>query len=157
MLIWQINFCSITVFCIKVSSCQRNSLCIAWTWLYSMHTFSTRNIQTAKRMHWHFRIELVKHMLSNAQQQWQGIVPVPDAVDCPLCLVDKHFIESVPGQERGRKKHPSYACFVCNVSKEALSDAGFVESYKSKKYTSYWCSICKCALCMDPCFRLYHT
>ena len=26
-----------------------------------------------------------------------------------------------------------------------------------KKYTSYWCSICKCALCIDPCFRLYHT
>ena len=20
-----------------------------------------------------------------------------------------------------------------------------------------WCSICKCALCIDPCFRLYHT
>ena len=30
-------------------------------------------------------------------------------------------------------------------------------SYKPKKFTSYWCSICKCALCIDPCFRLYHT
>ena len=29
--------------------------------------------------------------------------------------------------------------------------------YKPKKYTSYWCSICKHALCIDPCFRLYHT
>ena len=29
--------------------------------------------------------------------------------------------------------------------------------YKPKKFTSYWCSICKCALCIDPCFRLYHT
>ena len=26
-----------------------------------------------------------------------------------------------------------------------------------KKFTSYWCSICKHALCIDPCFRLYHT
>ena len=26
-----------------------------------------------------------------------------------------------------------------------------------KKYTSYWCSKCKHALCIDPCFRLYHT
>ena len=25
------------------------------------------------------------------------------------------------------------------------------------QFTSYWCSICKCALCIDPCFRLYHT
>ena len=48
-------------------------------------------------------------------------------------------------------------CYVCNVSKEALSDAGFGDSYKPKKYASYWCSICKCALCIDPCFSLYHT
>ena len=34
-------------------------------------------------MHWQFRKELVKHMLSNAQQQPWGIVPVPDPVDCP--------------------------------------------------------------------------
>ena len=26
-----------------------------------------------------------------------------------------------------------------------------------KMYTPYWCSICKHALCIDPCFRLYHT
>ena len=42
-------------------------------------------------------------------------------------------------------------------AKEALPDAGFGDSYKPKKFTSYWCSICKCALCIDPCFRLYHT
>ena len=42
------QFYSTTVFCVKVSNGQRNSLCIAWTWLYSMHIFSTRNIQTAK-------------------------------------------------------------------------------------------------------------
>ena len=86
-----------------------------------------------------------------------GIVPVPDPVDSPLHLVDKHFIKPIPGQEGGRRKHSSCACFVGNVSKEALSDAGFGDSYKPKKYTSYWCSICKCALCIDPCFRLYHT
>ena len=105
-------------------------------------------------MHWQFRIELVKHMLSNAQQQPQGIVLVPDPVDCPLHLVDKHFIEPIPGQEGGSR---SRACFVCNVNKEALSDAGFGDSYKPKKYTSYWCPICKHALYIDPCFRLYHT
>ena len=108
-------------------------------------------------MHWQFRIELVKHMLSNAQKQPWGIVPVPDPVDCPLCLVNKHFIKSIPGQEEGRRKHPSCTCFICNVRKEALSDAAFGDSYKPKKYTSYWCSICKHALCIDPCFRLYHT
>ena len=31
------------------------------------------------------------------------------------------------------------------------------DSYKPKKFTSYLCSICKCALCIDPYFRLYHS
>ena len=78
-------------------------------------------------------------------------------MDSALCLVDKHSIEPISGQDRGRRKHASHACLICNVSKEALSDAGFGDSYKPKKYTSYWCPICKCALCIDPCFRLYHT
>ena len=62
----------------------------------------------------------------------RGFVPVPDPVDSPLHLVDKHFIEPMPGQEGGRRKHPSCACFVYNVSKEALSDAGLGDSYKPK-------------------------
>ena len=33
-------------------------------------------------------------------------MPVPDPVDSPLCLVDRHFIEPIPGQEGGRRKHP---------------------------------------------------
>ena len=95
-------------------------------------------------------------MLSNAQQPW-GIVPVPDPVDSPLHLVDRHFSEPIPGQELGRRKHQSHTCFVCNVSREALSDASLGDSYKPKKFTSYWCSICKCALWIDPCFKLHHT
>ena len=82
---------------------------------------------------------------------------VPDPVDVPLCLVDRHFIAPIPGQQGGRRKHLSCTCFICNVSREALSDAGLGDSYKTKKSTSYWCSICKCALCIHPCFRLYHT
>ena len=125
---------------------------------YTHCTYSSKEkYSDSKITHWQFRIQLVKHMLSNAQQQPWGIVPVPDPVDCSLCLVDKHFIEPIPGHERGKRKHPSCTCFICNVSKEALSDAGFGDSYKPKKYTSYWCSICKRVLCIDPCFRLYHT
>ena len=124
---------------------------------YTQCTHSRQEIFRQQKLHWQFRIELLNHMLSNAQQQPWGIVPVPDPVDCPFHLVDKHFIEPIPGQEGGRRKHPSHTCFICNVSKEALSDAGLGDSYKPKKYTSYWCPICKSALCIDPCFRLYHT
>ena len=129
----------------KVSNGQRNSLCIAWTWLYLIHTFSTRNIQTA-RMHWQFRTELVKHMLSNAWQQPWGIVPVPDPVDCPFCLVDKHFIEPMQGQEGGRRKHPRCACFICNMRKRHchMQVLGTVTNPKSTpltgvQYVSVYC------------------
>ena len=124
---------------------------------YTQCTHSPQEIFRQQTTHWQFSIELVKHMLSNAWQQPQEIVPVPDPVDCPLHLVYKHFIGPISGQEGARRKHPSHACFVCNVSKEALSYAGFGDNCKPKRFTSYWCPICKCALCIDPCFRLYHT
>ena len=74
---------------------------------YTQWTHSPQEIFRQQKMHWQFRIQLVKHMLSNAQQQPWGIVPVPDPVDCPIHLVDKHFIEPIPGQEGGRRKHPN--------------------------------------------------
>ena len=136
---------------------SKKFLCALLEHGYTQCTHSPQEIFREQKMHWQFRIELVKDMLSNALQQPWGIVLVPDPVDSSLCLVDKHFIEPILGQEWGRRKHPSCTCFVCNVRKEALSDAGFGDSYKPQKYTSYWCSICKHALCIDPCFRLYHT
>ena len=84
-------------------------------------------------------------------------MPAPDPVDCPLHLVDKQFIEPIPGQEGGRRKHPSHTCFVCNVSREALSDAGFGDSYKLKSTPLTGVQYVSNALCIDPCFRLYHT
>ena len=60
----------------------------------------------SKITHWQFRIQLVKHMLSNVWQQPWGIVPVTDS---PLCLAERHFIEPIPGQEGARTKHPSHS------------------------------------------------
>ena len=57
-------------------------------------------------------------------ENYHGELYQYQTLDCPLHLVDKHFIEPIPGQERGRRKNPSDACFVCNVGKEALSDVG---------------------------------
>ena len=83
--------------------------------------------------------------------QYQTLLTVPSA------WLINNLLSPYQAKNGDRRKHPSCTCFVCNVSKEALSDAGLGDSYKSKKYTSYWCSIYKHALCIDPCFRLYHT
>ena len=83
--------------------------------------------------------------------QFQTLLTLPSA-----WLIDT-LLSPIPGQERGRRCTQATLVFICNVSKEALSDAGLGDSYKPKKFTSSWCSICKRALCIDPCFRLYHT
>ena len=111
----------------------------------------------SKRMHWHFRIKLVKHVLSIASNCHRELYQYQTLLTVPSTWLINTLLSPIPSQEGGGRKHPSHACFVCNVSKEALSDAGFGDSYKPKKYASYWCSICKCALCIDPCFSLYHT
>ena len=121
-----------------------------------MHTFSTRNIQTAKKMHWQFRIELVKHMLSNAWQQPWGIVPLPDPLNCSLCWLINTLLS--PYQAKKGVGESIQAMLVSYVmSARGIVRCWFEDSYTPKKYTSYWCPICKCALCIDPCFRLYHT
>ena len=81
---------------------------VKWSKKFFMHCLNMvilnahilhKKYSDSKIMHWQFRIELVKHMLSNAWQQQWGIVPVPDLVDCPLHLVDKHFIKPIPGKK----------------------------------------------------------
>ena len=111
----------------------------------------------SKITHWQFRIELVKHMLSNAQQQPQGIVPVPDPVDCLICLVDKHFTEPIPGQEEGRRStQASLVLYVMSAKRHCqMLVLGTVTDPKCTPLTGD--QYVKCALCIDPCFRLYHT
>ena len=75
--------------------------CVKWSKKVFVHCLNMvilnahilhKKYSDSKKMHWQLRIKPVKHMLSNVQQQPQGIVQVPDPVDCPLYLVDKHFI-----------------------------------------------------------------
>ena len=125
--------------------------------ILNAHTLH-KKYSDSKIMHWQFRIQLVKHMLSNGGQQPWGIVPVPDPVDSPLSLVDRHFIEPIPGQEGGRRctQATLIVSYVMSAKRHCqMLVWGTVTN--PKKFTSSWCSICKRALCIDPCFRLYHT
>ena len=93
-------------------------------------------------------------MHNNSQRelcQFQTLLTVPSA-----WLID---ISLSPYQAKKGVGESTQAAVVLYVmlAKRTLSDAGLGDSYKPKKFTSYWCSICKHALCIDPCFRLYHT
>ena len=80
-------------------------------------------------------------------------LPVPDPVDCPLHLVDKHFIEPIPGQEGvGENTQAVPVSYVMSAKRHCQTLVlGTITNPKSTSLTG------NCALCIDPCFRLYHT
>ena len=59
--------------------------------------------------------------------QFQTLLTLPST-----WLIDT-LIAPITGQGGGRRKHPSCTCIVCNVSKEALSDAGLGGQFTNPK------------------------
>ena len=60
----------------------------------------------------------------------------------PARLTKRHFIEKIPAS--GKKAKPQKTCVVCQKS-------------GMKKETIYWCPDCQTGLCLDTCFKLFHT
>jgi len=59
----------------------------------------------------------------------------------PSRLLGRCFPDMVPGLS---KKKPTRRCVVCWANGK-------------RKESSYWCSNCEKALCVVPCFKVYHT
>jgi len=57
-------------------------------------------------------------------------------------LVERHFPERIPPTEK--KARPSKRCVVC---------------YKNnrRRETVFWCPECEAALCVEGCFKAFHT
>ncbi|GFU12240.1 uncharacterized protein NPIL_350091 [Nephila pilipes] len=55
--------------------------------------------------------------------------------DCPLRLTGRHFPDLVPSKRK---------CIVCSKA-------------KVRRETRYQCNECDVGLCVQPCFRKYHT
>ena len=100
-----------------------------------------------------FREALVLHLTSQHQSKathkGRKIVGNPSSR-----LLQRHFPSSIPPQEGAKKLNPTRACVVCNTPKGKRAEPG--ESRKRKE-TRYWCADCSVPLCIDPCFRRYHT
>ena len=84
-------------------------------------------------------------------------IPVP-IDNTPLRLSGRHFIsklESVPGS---KCKFPARKCSVCNFTTEQLNRLGHMGLKLQSKYSSYCCHTCSgIALCISPCFEIFHT
>ena len=86
-----------------------------------------------------FRRELVKQFVEASQctsNETRG--RKVQSADLLKRLTDRHFITHLPATPK--RLHAKKHCVVC-----------------LKRQTTYCCKQCKTALCVEPCFELYHT
>jgi hypothetical protein len=57
-------------------------------------------------------------------------------------LLERHFPERIPPTER--KSRPTKRCVVCYKKKR-------------RRETVFWCPDCVVGLCVEGCFKTYHT
>ena len=91
-----------------------------------------------------FRMELIKtiiqfHMNKEPSNPGRGETPAVQNLD-PLRLIERHF-PSAKSQQLGRKKSKCVLCNMNGIRKEVI----------------YECRRCNKALCIIPCFEIYHT
>ena len=108
---------------------------------YILYRLSTQ--QGRKLDHKHFRIELAKQLLGDADGHANPPSRRLNALPPLARLTERHFLERVPPCTSGRISQP--VCVVC-------SNKG-----RGKKTTTYQCKQCKLPMCIVVCFELHHT
>ena len=72
-------------------------------------------------------------------------------------LSERHFPSCIQGQESMKQSNPSKLCHACNFGKKDAEKFGYNGVRVPRKLTSFECTSCKQPLCVDPCFKVYHT
>lgn len=73
-------------------------------------------------------------------------------------LVEKHYPSHFPSNGPGNKRvRPSKLCHACNFGKKDSKKLGYNGGKMPRKMTSVQCVDCDKPLCIDPCFRVYHS
>ena len=105
-----------------------------------------------------FQRELVKELVRNS-----GIShsltprgrPRRSAEGLTRLQVGGHFPEKILGT--GKKSNITRACVVCFPAQKKILKRTGDKRKRPGKESSFQCSVCKVALCMQDCFQLYHT
>jgi hypothetical protein len=92
--------------------------------------------------HFKFRVELVHALLiehaSESGRKFQGHYRTDKNVPR---LVERHFPERILTEKKARPTERCVVCYKSNRSKE----------------TVFWCPKCEAALCVEECFKAFHT
>ncbi|EFA01473.1 PiggyBac transposable element-derived protein 4-like Protein [Tribolium castaneum] len=96
----------------------------------------------------HFQLEVIRQIVKKyAKIQKTSKKGRPSSGDNPLRLIGRHFPQKIPPVPGG-KKTCQRICFVCKHTQRGVS---------RRRDTSYQCAECDKALCLIPCFEVYHT
>lgn len=94
-----------------------------------------------------FRLSLIRQILQEYHQPRKSSKGGrPSSSENPLRLTERHFPTIVPPTEK--KQAPTRVCTVCSQSNLHP---------RKRKESRYMCSNCEVALCVHPCFGIYHT
>ncbi|CAF1325070.1 unnamed protein product [Adineta steineri] len=116
--------------------------------LYKIQTQDTgNNVMTQL----HFRIALVRslleHNLQNSFPEQLARRGRPSSELTPARLLSRHFPSLISPTEN--KQHAARRCHVCSHTVN--------KNNRARHESRYECTICNVTLCVDPCFRIYHT
>ena len=106
-----------------------------------------------KLSHEEFTISVISQWLEEGVNNCNWKLPplVSNRMEGDARLSERHFLSHIPCAVGAKRLRPSRPCFVCNQIPR-------VEGVPvCRKWTSFWCEECKKPLCLEFCFKLYHT
>jgi hypothetical protein len=90
-----------------------------------------------------FRLLLVQGLLErHSSGNHRPVHGRPSVLTPHKRLTERHFLEQIAPM--GKKARPHRLCVVCTKKGQ-------------RRETQYWCSECEAALCLEGCFKAYHT
>ena len=107
-----------------------------------------------------FKRELVKQILASIELPKVPSAGRPRAAPDILQRLNNdlsiHHLDKIVG--KGKKTNITRACVVCCSSeRKLLAQQGMTIPKRPGRESSFECVGCKSALCVTPCFKIYHT
>ena len=107
-----------------------------------------------------FRLHIAQYLLRNAVSTFEIEAPLEAVGDGGLqrLVGGLHYPEPIPPKANSKREKPSRRCHACNFTPAQVTKLGLGNHDKIPlKFTSFQCKSCKVALCVFPCFEIYHT
>jgi rubrerythrin len=67
----------------------------------------------------------------------------------------RHFIYRI--KTNGKKRNLARLCKVCNETERSNAELSAQKRKRPGHETVYECQVCNVSLCIEPCFRLFHS